>query len=175
MTYEIALVPYDPAWPRRFEAERTLLTKVLQPWLRGGIHHVGSTAIPGVASKPIIDMLAGVRDLDEARAAFGVLAKHSYVYARHRPQIAHHFSKPSLDVREITHGLHLTEPGSDLWRERLAFRDALRADAALAAEYERLKLRLAERHRSDVSAYTTAKRTFVARVLAEAGIEISGR
>ena len=74
-------------------------------------------------------------------------------------------------MSKLTHGLHLTEPGSDLWRERLAFRDALRADPTLTGEYEALKLRLAEQHREDVGAYTAGKRAFVADVLAGAGIQ----
>jgi GrpB-like predicted nucleotidyltransferase (UPF0157 family) len=144
---------------------------VLAPWLAGGIHHVGSTAVPGLASKPIIDMVAGVSGLDQARAAFEPLREHSYVYAPHRPGIAHHFSKPSPRLSELTHSLHLTEPESDLWRERLAFRDALRSDGALAAEYEALKLRLAAEHPEDVGAYTAGKRAFVVRVLATAGLQ----
>jgi GrpB-like predicted nucleotidyltransferase (UPF0157 family) len=171
----IAVVRYDPEWPRRFEAERALLERVLAPWLEGGIHHVGSTAVPGLASKPIIDMVAGVRDLEEARAAFEPLREQSYLYAPHRPRIAHHFVKPSPRLQESTHGLHLTEPGSDLWRERLAFRDALRGDAALAAEYEALKLRLAHEHGDDVVAYTEHKRDFVAAVLASGGIQLGRR
>jgi GrpB-like predicted nucleotidyltransferase (UPF0157 family) len=75
----------------------------------------------------------------------------------------------------VTHGIHLTEPGSDLWRERLAFRDALRSDAALAAEYATLKLRLAQEHDDDISAYTMGKREFVMRVLGEVGIELGRR
>jgi GrpB-like predicted nucleotidyltransferase (UPF0157 family) len=169
----IEVVPYDPDWPRRFEAERALLERVLAPWLEGGIHHIGSTAIPGVAAKPIIDMIAGVRDFEEARAAHDVLAAESYVHAPHRPGIAHHFAKPS--VSEPTYGLHLTEPGSDLWRERLAFRDALRADSSLAAEYEQLKLRLAEEHPDETDAYTAGKRAFVGRVLAGAGLTFGRR
>ena len=90
----IVVVPYDPQWPRRFEAERALLERVLDPWLDGGIHHVGSTAVPGVAAKPIVDMVAGVRDLDESWAAYDVLREHSYIHAPHRPGIAHHFNKP---------------------------------------------------------------------------------
>jgi GrpB-like predicted nucleotidyltransferase (UPF0157 family) len=168
---EIVLVQYDPEWPRRFETERVLLEGVLAPWLEGGIHHVGATAVPGLAAKPIIDMLAGVRDLEEAAAAFDPLLEHSYVYTPHRPGIAHHFSKPAPRLSQVTHGLHLTEPGSDLWRERLVFRDALTADPALAAEYEALKLRLARQHREDVGAYTAGKRAFVARVLATAGLQ----
>ena len=169
------MVPYDPEWPRRFEAERVLLERVLGPWLEGGIHHVGATSIPGLAAKPIIDVVAGVRDLDEARAAFHPLREQSYLYAPQRPGIAHHFAKPSLRLSEVTHGLHLTEPGSDLWRERLTFRDALRGDRALVAEYEALKLRLAREHGDDLGAYTAGKRAFVARVLASAGVRLGRR
>jgi GrpB-like predicted nucleotidyltransferase (UPF0157 family) len=171
----IVLVTYDPAWAQQFEAERALLERALAPWLEGGVHHVGSTAIPGIAAKPIIDMIAGVRDLEAARAAFDPLSELSYAHAFHRPG-THWFYKPPSPSAKRTHQLHLTEPGSDLWRERLAFRDALRADAALAAEYEALKLRLAEEHRRgrlvDMAA---AKRPFVAGVLAGAGIELRPR
>jgi GrpB-like predicted nucleotidyltransferase (UPF0157 family) len=167
----IALVPYDPVWPRRFEVERALLERVLAPWLQGGIHHVGSTAIPGITAKPIVDMIAGVRDLEEARAAFDSLREHSYRHTPHRPGIAHHFDKPSIRSAEQTHSLHLTEPESDLWRERLAFRDALCGDPELLAEYEALKLRLAEEHGTDLASYTAGKRAFVARVLATVGIQ----
>lgn len=171
----IAVVPYDPEWPRRFEAERALLERVLAPWLDEGIHHVGSTAIPGIAAKPVIDMIAGVRDFEEARAAFEPVCEHSYVHTPHRPGIAHHFSKPSPRLPETQYGLHLTEPGSDLWRERLAFRDALRNNPALVAEYEELKLRLAEDYRVDLGAYTAGKRDFVIRVLANLGIQLGRR
>lgn len=167
----IVIAPYDPAWPRSFESERALLERVLASWLDGGIHHVGSTSIPGVAAKPIVDMMAGVQDFEEARAAYEPLIAHGYVHTPHRPGIAHHFSKPTGDDPRF--GLHLTEPGSDLWRERLAFRDALRADPALAAAYEELKLRLAREH-DDAGEYTKAKRAFVAGVLAESGI-VPGR
>ena len=160
-------MPYDANWPRKFEAERRLLERVLEPWLGGGIHHVGSTAVPGLASKPSIDMVAGVRDLEEARDAFGPLIEISYVHAPHRPAEAHHFSKPSVNLLEATHGLHLTQPGSALWRERLAFRDALRSDPDLAAEYAALKSALAEKHREDIEAYTLGKRAFVAEVLSK--------
>ena len=70
MSDRIVLAPYDQVWPDQFEAERALLEQVLRPWLEGGIHHIGSTAIPNMRAKPVIDMMAGVRDLEEARAAF---------------------------------------------------------------------------------------------------------
>ena len=167
----MTVVPYDPDWPRLFEEERARLEPALAPWLDGGIHHVGSTAVPGLRAKPVLDLLAGVRDLREAEAAFAPLAALGYLPRPHRPE-AHAFQRPGRGGWwEQTHHLHLTEPGSDLWRERLAFRDALRADAELAAEYERWKLA----HASPPGApgpYDEGKTAFVARVLAQAGIEL---
>jgi GrpB-like predicted nucleotidyltransferase (UPF0157 family) len=116
-------------------------------------------------------MMAGVRDLAEARAAFDPLSEQSYLHDPHRPGIAHHFAKPSRRLAEMAHGLHLTERGSDPWLERLAFRDVLRGDPDFAAEYEALKIRLADEDRDNGRAYTTGKRAFVARVLASAGLQ----
>jgi GrpB-like predicted nucleotidyltransferase (UPF0157 family) len=164
----IRVVPYNTAWPQRFEAERARLERELEPWVEGGIHHIGATSVPGLAAKPIVDMMAGVRDLEEARAAYEPLLAHGWKHTPHRPGIAHHFSKAD-------YGLHLTEPGSDLWKERLAFRDALRADPELVAEYAALKLRLAEEHPHDIEAYTAGKRAFVGRVLAGAGLGFGRR
>jgi GrpB-like predicted nucleotidyltransferase (UPF0157 family) len=152
-------VPYDPAWPEIFEAERARLETALAPWLEGGVHHIGSTAVPGLAAKPIIDMLAGVRDLEEARAAFPGLEALGYRYRPHRPE-AHLF------VQE-DRGVHLTEPGSDIWRERLAFRDALRASPELRDEYAEWK-----RAHAGGKPYTASKWPLVARVLADAGIPL---
>ena len=70
----VAVVGYDPSWPELFAAERADLEQALVPWLSGGIHDVGSTAVPGLAAKPIPDMIAGVHDLGEARAAIAVLS-----------------------------------------------------------------------------------------------------
>lgn len=94
----VALSPYDPGWARSFEAERALLERVLAPWLEGGVEHVGSTAIPGIVAKPIVDIVAGVRDLDGARAAYEPLHAVGYVDEPHRPEIAHHFAKPALKL-----------------------------------------------------------------------------
>lgn len=165
----IEVMPPDPAWPAAFEAERAVLAAVLAPWLSGGIHHIGSTSVPGLAAKPILDMLAGVADLDEASQAVGPLEALGYVHAPHRPR-ALWFFKPTRS--EQTHALHLTERGSDLWVERLTFRDSLRSNPARAQEYADLKRGLAAQHPDDLSAYTQAKRSFVARVLADAGVEL---
>jgi GrpB-like predicted nucleotidyltransferase (UPF0157 family) len=165
------VVPYDPAWPGRFEAERTLLEEALGPWLDGDIEHVGSTAVPGLSAKPVIDMIAPVGDLEAARDAFEPLRVLGYEYREHRPE-AHAFQKPAVAAWwEATHSLHLAERGTDIWRERLAFRDALRADPALAAQYQDWKLSEA-RDAGAESPYAAGKLPFVARVLAEVGITV---
>jgi GrpB-like predicted nucleotidyltransferase (UPF0157 family) len=159
--------PYDPQWVAWFEEEAILLRGVLGPWLVDGIHHVGSTSIPGMAAKPVIDMIAGVKDLEEARAAFEPLAELDYGYIDHRPD-AHAFFKPPNRPNqwEHTHHLHLTVRGSDLWVERLAFRDALRADPALVREYSDWK----HAHYGTDSKFP--KRPFVMRVLASQGLDL---
>jgi GrpB-like predicted nucleotidyltransferase (UPF0157 family) len=146
-----------------FERERDVLEGALGPWLSGEIHHIGSTAVPGLAAKPIIDMVAGVRDLEEAREAFEPLRSLEYEYREHRPE-AHLFVKDS-------YGVHLTEPGSDLWRERLAFRDALRSDPELAREYQEWKLAHLADDPED-GPYSADKLPFVMRVLTRQGIPV---
>jgi GrpB-like predicted nucleotidyltransferase (UPF0157 family) len=158
----IEIVQYDPLWPSKFEAERVLL-QVLAPWLVGPIEHVGSTAIPGMPAKPVIDIMAAVSSLEASRSAINVLVEAGYVYFSYLPDIMHWFCKPSAAVR--THHLHLVPLGSKRWIECLAFRDAIRSDQALTAEYAALKNRLAEEFRFDREAYTDAKTPFVEHVL----------
>jgi GrpB-like predicted nucleotidyltransferase (UPF0157 family) len=169
----IPVVTYDPGWAEWFEAERAELARALSPWLSGGIHHIGSTAVPGLAAKPILDIMAGVRDLTEAAQAVPVLSGLAYAHADHRPDALWFYKPASAGPRDVAHAchLHLTEPGSSLWRERLAFRDALRADPQLARQYQDLKRQLG-RSAGDLSQYTAGKRDFVAAVLARSGVEL---
>ena len=131
------MVPYDESWPERFEQERTALTRFIRPWVSGEIHHVGSTAVPGLDAKPIIDILVGVVSLEASRGAFGPLAGLNYLYAPYRTEEMHWFCKP--DPSRRTHHLHLVPVGSRRFKEELAFRDRLRADQQVAAEYAALK------------------------------------
>ncbi len=160
----IELVSSDAAWPAKFEAERSLLEGILSPWLAGRIEHIGSTAVPGLAAKPVIDVMAPVQSLEASRAAIEAATAAGYVYFPYKPDEMHWFCKPSPAHR--THHLHLVPFGSPLWQQRLAFRDALRADPALAAEYAALKARLATEFRRDREAYTEGKTPFISRVLA---------
>ena len=163
---QVAIVDYDHAWPERFRAERDMLTEALQQWLVGPPEHIGSTAVPGLAAKPIIDIMAPVQSLAASEGAIARAVQSGYVHYPYKPDAMHWFCKPSPSVR--THHLHLVPADSRLWRERLAFRDALRSSAVLRAEYQELKQRLARLHRCDREAYTDAKSPFVVRVLASA-------
>jgi GrpB-like predicted nucleotidyltransferase (UPF0157 family) len=160
----VEVVPYDVAWPAQFASENNLLATILSPWLAGDIEHVGSTAIPGMPAKPVIDIMAPVHGLGASRLAIEAVASAGYHYAAYKPDLMHWFCKPSPQHR--THHLHLVPRASLLWRQRLIFRDALQDDPALAHEYANLKMQLAERFRFDREAYTDAKGPFVARVLA---------
>lgn len=155
----IEIVAYNPSWPARFEAERDALEECVGPWVTGDIHHVGSTAVPGLDAKPIVDILVGVRGLEESRACVEPLARLDYLYAPYLPDEMHWFCKPEPGHR--THHLHLVPTGSQRFRDEIAFRDRLRADPGIASEYAALKRSLAERFRDDREAYTDAKGEFI--------------
>ncbi|HEY6748714.1 MAG TPA: GrpB family protein [Mycobacteriales bacterium] len=161
------VVPYDPDWPGKFEAERDAVVAALGD-LVGTVEHIGSTSVPGMPAKPVIDMMAAVHDLGAGDRAEPLLAGRGYRRTPHRVD-AVLFNRFDGDTQ--THALHLTVPGSDLWRERLAFRDALRADPALIAEYAQLKQRLLAEAGGRVYS-ARGKRAFVRRVLAGAGIDL---
>ncbi len=159
----VLLMPYDPAWPDAFEAERVALEAAIGPWVVSGIHHVGSTAVPGLEAKPIVDILAGVEDLESSRECFEPLAALEYLYAPYRSDEMHWFCKPRPERR--THHLHLVPAGSRRYVEELAFRDLLRTEPKVAGAYAALKRELAQRFRDDREAYTDAKAGFIREAL----------
>jgi GrpB-like predicted nucleotidyltransferase (UPF0157 family) len=140
------------------------LEEAIGEWITGGIHHVGSTAVPGLEAKPTVDILAGVADLETSRACFEPLGGLGYLYAPYRSEEMHWFCKPGPTRR--THHLHLVPTGSRRFDDELAFRDRLRAEPEVAADYASLKQRLAARFADDREAYTDAKAEFIHGVLA---------
>jgi GrpB-like predicted nucleotidyltransferase (UPF0157 family)/GNAT superfamily N-acetyltransferase len=163
---EIHLVPYDESWPLLFDQEQASLYRDIGKFVVGSIEHIGSTAVPGLLAKPVIDIMAGVKGLEESRSAIALLAGNGYFYFPYRPDLMHWFCKPSPSFR--THHLHLVPYGSRLWMERIAFRDYLRSHPEAAAEYGDLKQRLAFLHRLDREAYTEAKGPFVRQIIQRA-------
>jgi GrpB-like predicted nucleotidyltransferase (UPF0157 family) len=152
----VEIVDCDPAWPAMYEAERRRLEPLLGDV---DIHHFGSTSVPGLAAKPVIDIIALVPDLDAPIATLVDSAGYQFPPAFNATLIHRRFlCYPSASHR--THHLHLVDEREEL-ELRLRFRDRLRADPALAQEYATLKRSLAVRYRDDREAYTEAKAAFV--------------
>ena len=171
----VEIVDYDLSWPDRFVDQEKRVSSILRPWLGAPVEHIGSTSVPGLRAKPIIDMLAPVRSLPEARAAVEVLAADGWSPWADDP-CRHYrlwFLRPRPEAR--THHLHVIEHGHPHAVALLGFRDALRADRGLREEYARLKERLAGQHRDNRNAYSNAKGDFVAQVLRRSGIEAPPR
>jgi GrpB-like predicted nucleotidyltransferase (UPF0157 family) len=160
----------DAAWQERGEQERRSLEASLAPWLVAPVEHVGSTAVPGLDAKPILDLQAAVADLQCAPRVATVLV-----------HLGWHYVDPNLDGRtwrrffvKVVDGcraahLHLMTRQSPRWAEQLMFRDALRADPQLAENYSALKRSLAAQYKDDREAYSAAKSDFVAFVLGQRG------
>jgi len=159
----VEVVDYDPTWPARFLAERALLEPLLGPWLAGLAEHIGSTAVPGLPAKPVIDLMAPVVSLEASRPAIAAMARAGYCHYPYKAETMHYFCKPSPSLR--THHPHLVPFPSPAWLQRLAFRDALRGDPGLAAQYADLKCGLATRFQMDREAYPATKAPFIRKVL----------
>lgn len=128
-----------------------------------GVDICGSTAVPGLVAKPVIDIMAPVESLEASRPAMEVLIATGHAHFPYRADVMHWFCKPSAAYR--THHLHLVPYASKLRHERLLFRDALRANPELAAEYGTMKKGLAEKYKFDREAHTQAKTPFVEKVI----------
>jgi GrpB-like predicted nucleotidyltransferase (UPF0157 family) len=152
----IEIVEYDASWPDRFRAEAERLAGVV-PGLSW--HHIGSTAVPGLAAKPIIDMMALAENIDEHLPALVERGGYQCPVAYNAALVGRRWlCRPSAAYR--THHLHLVADPHELDR-RLRFRDALRDDPQLAFEYAALKRTLAERMPDDREGYTAAKTAFI--------------
>jgi len=167
----IEIVPYDNGWPAQFLAEATCIREAMgRRALR--IEHVGSTAVPGLAAKPVIDIQVSVASLETPGTYTGMLAELGY---RHIPlgpfdRVYPFFQKPA--ALPGTHHIHLCVLGSEQEMRHLAFRDYLRSHPALAAEYARIKRSLVAVHDGatldSCERYSLAKTPFVSFVLAQA-------
>ena len=170
---EIDIVPYDSSWPGEFEKERDHLRECLPPGLVTRIEHFGSTAIPKLAAKPVIDMLVEVTSLEATKEQIvPILEAQGYDYfwrATHGedgpPFYAWFIKRDAAGNR--THHIHMIESDFEHW-DRLRFRDYLIDHPEVAKEYENLKLKLARDYSHDRIAYTEGKSEFVMRVTKEA-------
>lgn len=161
------VVDYSEAWPRQFEEVAQALRAVM-PTSEADLEHIGSTAVPGLCAKPVLDLLLGVAALEQAEALIPALAGIGF---RYRPEHEAQIPQRRYFVRDAGHGprvhLHAVVRGGTLWMQHLRFRDRLRENGEWRSAYAQLKRRLAEEHASDKAAYTEAKAPFIRDVLAD--------
>lgn len=167
----VIIFPYDAEWPAEFDRERVRLARALEG-MGVVIEHVGSTAVPGLGAKPIVDILAGVASLSDVEARIPRLEALGYEYV---PKYEREFPERRFFRRfqegMRTHHLHCVLLGSGFWLRQLRFRDYLCAHADTAAAYFELKNTLAARYLEDRVGYTEAKSGFIESVLARADKE----
>jgi GrpB-like predicted nucleotidyltransferase (UPF0157 family) len=164
----VEIVDYEPAWPKLFRAERRRIQQAI-PHLELRIEHVGSTAVPNLAAKPIVDILIGVPRLRDAVDCVPRLSALGYRYVPGVEVMMPYrrfFCKQRNGCR--THHVHVLEPEHQAWERHLRFRDYLRTHPDVAREYARLKRRLALKYRFAISSYTHGKTEFIHSVLERA-------
>jgi len=165
----VVVSQYSFEWPGAFQAACDELLNVLSQ-CEVEIEHVGSTSVPGLAAKPVLDILVGAASLRAVESKIPNLAGAGYEYI-HKYELElpnrRYFVKSSGPLRIHVHAVEL---GSAFWREQLAFRDMLRSDSALRSAYQELKLGLAQQFPLDKSAYQAAKEPFIRSALAAAAV-----
>ncbi len=155
----VALVPYNMQWPLIFEAEKQLLLEIFGNKVIS-IEHIGSTSVPGLAAKPLIDILVGVDSVDAHKEFINDLVRLDYEHMPERITATRAFF-PKGPRENRTHHLSFVQFDSDEWRCTLAFRDYLRSHPDCMLEYQSLKKQLARKYPEDRQKYTAAKDIFI--------------
>ncbi len=160
----VKLSKYHPGWKKAFEDEKTAIQKKLGESVLD-IEHIGSTSIPGMSAKPVLDFMIAVKSVDDYEKFVEPLKKLGYKFRRDNREIQEHilFVKGPEDLR--THYLKLTEKDSEFWKEHILFRDYLRNHPKTAREYQELKENLQESLGSSRATYTEAKAEFIQKIL----------
>ena len=186
----IYIAGYDPEWPGIFERERKRIVRVCGDDAFASIEHIGSTSVPGLAAKPIIDMMPGLLSLDDARALIEPLSSLGYEYVPRYEQPIPEMDDPGMPFRRYfrkdvggvrAFHMHMVETTSDFWRDQLLFRDCLRSIPADADAYAALKRRLAAEYSANTSPdretnrdYTNRKSELIAEIKSRARTETGG-
>ncbi len=172
MPQHITVLNYDPEWPLKYERERKAIAEILDG--NGiSIYHIGSTSVPGLAAKPIIDMMAVVRSLEKVDDARGKFSELGYEYLGEFGIAGRRYFRKGGDER--THQIHIFQ--ADDWNNierRLAFRDYMRTHEKERAEYAKIKTALAQRFPYDIDGYCDGKEAFVREMEKRALLEYDG-
>jgi len=165
----VSIVPYRPSGKARFQVEADLLRVSLADF-KPRIEHIGSTAVPGLAARPIVDMVIGIEQASDRPTILARLRNFGYQACGAPPDSPVALQYLVRQVRDVpTHQVHVVEAFGDAWHRLLLLRDLLRVDPLVAAEYEGVKRRLARLHAKDPLAYMAAKTDFIERLLDSRG------
>lgn len=156
---EVKIVPYNPSWPEKYLIESKLVKEVLGDNCIE-IHHIGSTAVEGLASKDVIDILPVVRDINIVDKSNEVMEKLGYTTRGEDGIPFRRYFRKGTDVR--THHVHIFQIGNPEIARHIRFRDWMRNNLQDRQAYEALKRQLAEQFRNDITSYTEGKNEFIA-------------
>ncbi len=157
----VFLARYRKEWQRLFRSERARLLRALGRRVRE-VEHVGSTSVPGLSAKPVLDLALTVKDISKVERLLKPLEKLGYEYKGEYGLPGRHFF---VRGKPVTHHLHFVVVGSEHWRVWLLFRDYLRAHPEEARRYEKFKRDQARKYAKDRAAYTGSKSSFVVNML----------
>jgi GrpB-like predicted nucleotidyltransferase (UPF0157 family) len=160
----VTLLPYQRAWARLFREEaRRLRAALADRVLR--VEHVGSTAVPGLHAKPILDIVVAVRDMSDAARFEEALAPLGYIHKAENDRPGRLYFVKRLPDDRSTHHLNITELDTECWSTHVTFRDYVRSHPEAREEYGKLKRALARRHHHDRAAYQEGKASFIQQIL----------
>ena len=159
----IEVVEYCAEWPQVFEREAAAILAACQPWITA-VHHIGSTSVPGLAAKPILDVLPVAAGTAEALEAVSPMTALGYRYRGENGIAGRFYFDRVVEGRTVMH-VHVFPAGHPEVRRHLVFRDHLRMNPDVAREYERMKRELAARYGDDRQTYTDSKAAFITGVI----------
>ncbi|UOY90691.1 GrpB family protein [Bacillus glycinifermentans] len=166
MDATIMIEDAKPEWPERYETEKKRLQPVFGK-IALGIEHIGSTAVPGLAAKPVLDLMVGVKHLSEAERLIEPLSDLGYEHVFHEAFPRRRFFRKGKRRAGIHH-LHIYVYKSEEWKNQLRFRDYLRAHPKVREDYETLKRDLAKHFPHDRNSYTKGKAPFITHIVEKA-------
>lgn len=162
----VKLVPYDPNWPQQYEAERCFILEVVGEKILS-IDHIGSTSVPGLGAKAIIDIIVGVADKKTADEILEVMKPLGYIHVSRGVEPDWFYCACHI-AGEVRFHLHVVKYGSDFHLKHIIFRDWLRVHPEDVRRYYELKVDLAERYGQDMVVYANAKTDFIKSIVEKA-------
>ena len=162
----VEIARYSTNWPLVFEREADAILEDCRPWV-AAVHHIGSTSVPGLAAKPVLDVMPVAAGPTEALDAASRMEALGYRFRGENGISGRLYFEKDVDCRTVAHA-HMFPSGHPGIRTHLLFRDYLRTHPDAARDYEQLKRELAAKHRDDREAYTDAKAAFIEGIIAVA-------